>query len=256
MKISAVIITYNEERNISRCLNSIKKVADEIIVVDSFSNDNTILICESFNAEIYQRKFDGYGDQKNYGIEHAAHNYILSLDADEALSHQLQLSILELRQQATNKAAYQFNRRNHIDKKWVNYGVWYPDCKMRLWDKNKGQWNLAFVHEKVDLQPGTKPMLLKGDLFHFTAATFYQLRATNEKYATLGALQLFKNGKKYSFIDTSLRPLFAFFKAYFIKLGFLDGWMGIKLAHENARYTHLKYFRLKSIIKEAKNVNA
>lgn len=252
MKISAVIITYNEANNIARCLNSIKKVADEIIVIDSFSIDNTIEICDSFDAKITQRKFEGYGDQKNYGIGQATNEYILSLDADEELSHQLQLSILNIKQKNEVELAYKFNRRNHIAGKWINYGVWYPDCKMRLWQKEKGLWDNAFVHEKVDLQSGISANLLKGDLNHYTASSFNQLKITNEKYADLSAKQMHANNKKHYVFNISIKPIFAFVKAFIIKRGFLDGWMGFKLAKENMRYTYLKYINLFHLNKSAK----
>jgi len=249
MKISAVIITFNEADNIERCIQSLKKVADEIIVIDSFSNDNTVAICNTYNVRVEQRAFTGYGDQKNYGNSLASNNYILSLDADEALSHQLQLSILKIKEQVTFGNAYKFNRRNHIAGKWVKYGVWYPDCKMRLWQKQIGNWNDALVHEKVWLPPEIKPIWLKGDLLHFTAKSFQQLQLTNNKYAALSANEMLVQNKVPSFLQVSIRPIFAFFKAYILKRGILDGLLGYKLAKENYRYTKLKYQTLKQLTK-------
>lgn len=139
IKLSAVIITYNEEDNIERCLESLEKTADEILVVDSFSSDRTAEICKSKGVEFIQHSFEGHIEQKNYALSRASNDYVLSLDADEALSDKLIQSIRAAKQNwSTN--GYSVNRLTNYCGKWIRHCGWYPDKKIRLWDKRKGTW--------------------------------------------------------------------------------------------------------------------
>jgi len=207
MKISAVIISYNAAKTIGQCLQSLQPVADEIIVIDSFSNDETAQICNNYSAVFIQRKFTGYGDQKNFGIGQAKHSYILSLDADEYLSSSLQASIKNLKQ----------------------------------WNKNIGLWNLAKVHEKVEFNQKVEIEFLKGTIIHQYHHTKKTLIARNNTYARLGAQNLLEAGKKSSRLTIFIKQTFAFIKAYFLKLGFLDFALGFELAKEHSRHVGLKY---------------
>ena len=167
MQISAVIITYNEEENIERCISSIEGIVKEIIVIDSFSSDKTVELAKSKGAIIFQNKFKGYSDQKNFGISKCSSNFILSLDADECLSKNLQISIKNILRD--NKAdAYEMNRKNNYIGQWINYCGWYPDKKVRLFDKNKAKWNDNYVHEKVVLNDGATIGFLNGDILHYS----------------------------------------------------------------------------------------
>jgi glycosyltransferase involved in cell wall biosynthesis len=247
VQISAVIITFNEERNIERCLKSLQGVADEIVVVDSFSNDSTKAICETYQARILEHPFSSYGQQKNYATEQASFRYVLSLDADESLSSALQQAILQVKQN-WSADGYFMNRLTNYCGKWMHH-VWYPDAKLRLWDKAKGGWNDSIVHEKVELKPGSKTHRLKGDLLHFS---FYSLEGyidQQKKYAVMSARALFSHGRRCSRINLIFNPLLNFIKLYFFKGGFLDGYEGYLIARVSAFTVFLKY----SLLREMQN---
>ena len=144
-KISVVIITYNEARNIERCLASVKNIADEIILVDSHSTDGTVAIAESFGAKVLQKEFISYASQKNFANEQTNNRFILSLDADEALSAELSAAIVDCMQHPAHQA-YQLNRRTNYCGTWINYCGWYPDPKIRLFDKNFAKWGGPVLH--------------------------------------------------------------------------------------------------------------
>ena len=167
VNLSAVIITYNEEENIERCISSLKGIAEEIIVVYSFSSDKTVEIAKSNGAIVFQNKFKGYSHQKKFGIYKCSSNYVLSLDADECLSENLQLSINDVKKNYCSDA-YEMNRKNNYQGQWINYCGWYPDKKIRLFDKNKASWNDNYVHEKVVLKDGATTGFLKGDILHYS----------------------------------------------------------------------------------------
>src|SRR6476620_7997347 len=155
IKLSVVIITFNEERNIGRCLKSVKEVADEIVVLDSFSKDKTREICESHGARFIQHAFDGHIQQKNRAITFAAYPHILSLDADEALDETLIDSIKKIKQNFT-KDGYYLNRLTNYCGHWVRHCGWYPDRKLRLADSRKGHWTGVNPHDKYELFEGDK----------------------------------------------------------------------------------------------------
>src|SRR6187402_3943754 len=165
IRISAIIITFNEQENIGRCIDSLLPVADEILVVDSFSTDATKSICIRKGARVIEHKFEGYIEQKNLGIEQATHDYILSIDADEYLSERLTQSILSVKHTATNEA-FQMNRLSSYAGKWISHTDWYPDKKLRLWNRNFGKWGGPNPHEKVILQNSVEVKHIKGDLLH------------------------------------------------------------------------------------------
>lgn len=164
VKLSGVIITYNEERNIERCLESLKGICDEIIVVDSISTDRTKEICLAYGVRFVENPFPGHIEQKNFAMEQASHNYVLSLDADEALSEELRKSIMVIKQNWTSEA-YRFNRFTNYCGQWIKHSGWYPDTKTRIWDRRKGKWGGTNPHDSVLLEANVKPALLKGDLY-------------------------------------------------------------------------------------------
>lgn len=228
-KISATIIAFNEERNIERCLQSLQGVADEIIVVDSFSQDRTVEICEKYQAKVFQHPFEGYGAQKNFAVSKASYDLILSLDADEALSEPLKKSLVEARK---NEAfdAYKINRLNNFCGSWIRRGGWYPDRQLRFWNKNSGIWNDSKVHEKVDLKPGARLGHLEGDLLHYSYYSFDEYIRQMNKYSDLKADELIRRGKKANLFKLIFKPFGKFLTNYFFKLGFLDGYYGFVLA--------------------------
>lgn len=238
MKISAVIITFNEERNIGRCIESIQDVVDEIVVVDSFSTDKTKEICERYNTRFLQHEWIGFGPQKNWGNEQASNDYILSLDADEELSDELKASILSARQKGL-QGCYSLDRLNYYYGKFLKHGLEYPDRKPRLFDRRKVQWNHTPVHEEL-LHTST-PMLLKGYLRHYTYQSIAEHVEKANKYTTLAAQNYLHKGKKPSLIKLLFSPLFTFFKAYILRAGFLDGRHGLVLACLNYYGTFIKY---------------
>jgi glycosyltransferase involved in cell wall biosynthesis len=241
--ISAVIITHNEARNIQRCLASLKSVADEIIVVDSFSTDDTVAICQQEGAIVKQQAWLGFGPQKNYGIQLASHEYILSLDADEALDEELQASILAAKKQGL-QGMYDFTRLNSYYGKFCYHGLEYPDYKIRLFPKSKVRWNDELVHETLQVQPGVAQKRLKGHLLHYTYYTIQEHVTKANKYTNLGAELKFNQGKKVTLFKLMFSPFAGFIQAYILRRGFLDGKHGFIVAAFNAYGTFLKYAKL------------
>lgn len=253
VKISAVIITLNEEKNITRCITSLQNVADEIVVVDSYSTDRTREICQSLNARFIEHTFTGYVEQKNFAVQQATFDYILSLDADEALSDTLQQSILETK---ANWIAdgYRFNRLTSYCGQWIRHCGWYPDTKLRLWDRRKGKWAGYKIHENLSMASGATVRHLPGDLLHYSYYTITQHVVQIDKFTTVMAEEDFKKGKKYFlFFHLVLNPTLFFLKRYFIKLGFLDGYMGYVVCKNGAYYKFLKYAKLRELYQQ-KNI--
>lgn len=234
MTITAVIITKNEEKNIKNCLDSVVKVADEIIVLDSFSTDNTATICEAYpSVRFIQKMWSGYAGSKNFANKQANSDYILSLDADEMLSDELQKSILNIKNSNNLNIAYQFHRLNHIGKKAIHHSGWYPDTKIRLFPRSISYWVGEFVHET--LVTASNIETLKGDLWHFTSNSIEDWYGKQKKYVELGAKELYEQGKYYSSIEVFFKVIFKFLSIYILKLGFLDGLEGFKLALYSAK---------------------
>ncbi|QIQ20260.1 glycosyltransferase family 2 protein [Zophobihabitans entericus] len=250
-KISAVIITLNEEKNIGRCLASLQGIADEIIIVDSFSTDKTEEICQQYGAKFIRQAWLGYGKQKNFAAEQAQYDYILSLDADEALSDELKASILQLKSQSMSEA-YSLNRLTNYCGKWIRHCGWYPDRKIRLWKKGCANWTTPRVHETIKLAPNITPIHLKGDLLHYTYYTIGEHIQIANKYTTLVAEEYADRGRKASFIKIFLNPPFSFFRDYFLRLGILDGYYGFVICAVASFSTFLKYSKLKQVLEQRK----
>jgi glycosyltransferase involved in cell wall biosynthesis len=241
--ITAVIITHNEARNIQRCLASLKTVADEIIVIDSFSTDDTVAICRQEGAIVKQQAWLGFGPQKNVGIKQASHEYILSLDADEALDEELMASILAAKNQGL-QGMYEFTRLNFYYGKFLYHGFEYPDYKIRLFPKGKVRWNDELVHETLQLSPDVTQKRLKGHLLHYTYFTIQEHVAKANKYTDLGAELNYKKGKVASWFKILFGPLATFVQAYIFKRGFLDGGHGFIVAAFHAYGAFMKYTKL------------
>ena len=251
-QVSAVIITYNEERDIERCLKSIEGVADEIIVVDSFSTDKTKEICNKFNVKFYQHPFNGYRDQKNYALALASYEHILSLDADEALSEKLKQSIINVKDN-WDSDGYSFNRLNNYCGAWIHHTSWYPDRKIRLFDSKKGKWGGLNLHETVEMTNGSKVSNLNGDLLHWAYYSYEEHIQKVNNYSTLGAQEYFNAGKKSGPFSAILHSRWAFFKSYFLKRGFLDGYYGFVISNLTAYKIFLKYIKLRKLIDQSKS---
>jgi glycosyltransferase involved in cell wall biosynthesis len=243
IKISVVIITFNEEKNIERCLNSVKDIADEIIVVDSFSTDKTKEICLKYKVLFFEQKFLGHIEQKNFALEKANNNYVLSLDADEELSNKLISEILLIKADFQYDG-YTFNRLTNYCGKWIKHCGWYPDKKLRLWDKSKGCWGGINPHDKVIMQQNSKINCLNLDILHFSFYTLEQHVDQINKFSKIKAEALFRKGKKSGIFKIILSPVFKFLQSYFIKLGFLDGFYGLVVCVNSSHAKFLTYVKL------------
>jgi glycosyltransferase involved in cell wall biosynthesis len=249
-KISAVVITFNEEKNIGRCLKSLQEVADEIIVVDSNSTDRTVVICEGLGVKVITQPFLGYVEQKNFAMQQARFDYVLSLDADEALSEELKNEIIKEKNNLLFDA-YRFNRLNNFFGKWLRHGQWYPDRKTRLWNKNKAQWGGTNPHDQVILPKGATVKTIKKDILHFA---YYQVQDHVDqinKFAKVYAKASFLQGKKVNvLIHVLLSPIFKFIKRYIFKFGFLDGYYGFIACYNAAILNYYKYIYLRELNKK------
>jgi len=242
-RLSVVIITYNEEKNIERCLDSVKDIADDIIVVDSFSTDKTQQICLSKGVCFIKHKFEGYIEQKNFANAQAKYQHILSLDADEAISNELRKSILSVKNNWLYDG-YTMNRFTNYCGKWIKHCGWYPDKKLRLFDKTKGKWTGLKIHEKVELMPKSAISFLKGDILHYSYYTIASHIAQANKFSDISAKILFSKNKKTSIFKIIFSPVIKFLCDYFLKLGFLDGFYGFVICKISAHANFLKYCKL------------
>ena len=239
-KLSAVIITFNEERNIQRCIESLLPVADEIIVVDSFSTDRTEEICKLYGIKFFQNVFEGHIEQKNIALLKANHDWILSIDADEALSETLQKAIKKSLE-APQFDAFAMNRLTNYCGKWVKYCGWYPDTKVRLVKKNKAHWTGTNPHDKLELKEKSQVCSLQGDLLHYSYYTKEDHFKQIEYFGNISAKELFLKGKNISVFLLYLKVITQFFKSYFVKMGFLDGKTGWLISSRSAYATLRKY---------------
>ena len=245
--ISVVIITYNEQQNIARCLDSVLAIANDIVVVDSFSEDKTAQICQSYpQVRFVQHVFEGHIEQKNYAITQAKYPHILSLDADECLSEQLIQSIQQVKQQFT-ATGYYLNRLNNYCGTWIRHGDWYPDRKLRLWDSRCGKWGGSNPHDKFELQANSSSAQLKGNLLHYSFSSIAQHIEQINKFSGIAAKQLHQKGKQATCYHLLVKPWFKFFKSYILRLGFLDGYYGYVVCRNSAHALFLRYAKLKEM---------
>lgn len=247
IQISAVVITYNEENNIERCLDSLAGIADEIVVIDSFSTDRTVEICRSRDIGFRQHRFEGHIEQKNFAVTCAKNDYILSLDADEALSAMLKQSILAAKVNWLYDG-YSVNRLTEYCGKWIRHSGWYPDKKLRLWDRRKGRWGGVNPHDHVIMDKNCRIGHLRGDLFHYSYPTIKHHVSQINSFSDIAARAAYQKGRRSNLLfDIILNPIFAFIKKYFLKLGFLDGYEGFIISVSTAYGKFLKYIKLKEM---------
>ena len=245
ISLSVVIITFNEERNLGRCLESIKDIADEIVIVDSNSTDRTLEIAKAYNAVVFQHPFVGYGEQKNYATSVASNDWIISLDADEALTPELTRSIAEFKKNPTY-SVYQVSRLTNYCGKWIKHCGWYPDKQTRIYNRTKGKWIERKVHEFWHLDdPNGHVGSLKGDLLHYSFTTINEHLKKIEKYSELAAREAVENGKNANMFMIYFSPKWHFINEYFFKLGFLDGFYGYTICRLSVYATFLKYSKIK-----------
>jgi glycosyltransferase involved in cell wall biosynthesis len=238
MKITATIITLNEERNIVRAIESLP-CADEILVVDSGSTDRTIELAEKLGVRVIEAGWLGYAAQKNWAAEQAAFDWILSIDADEAVSQALEAEILSLKKSGVRHDAYTMPRLARYLGRWIYHSGWYPDRKIRLYHRDKATWVGEFVHESVHVRGRLGH--LEGNILHFTCDSLSEHLRTLDRYTTLAAQEIAARKVKVPLWRLIVDPCWTFVKTYFIRRGFLDGFEGLTIAYMAAFYTFLKY---------------
>jgi len=243
MSLSAVVITLNEEQAIGRCLDSLRKVAEETVVVDSHSSDGTCAVAKEKGAKVLTHPFQGHIQQKNWAKEQAQHDYVLSLDADESLSNALSESILEVKKKNFQADGYTFNRLNFYCGRAVKTCGWYPDKKLRLWNRKKGEWRGRNPHDKFEMTPGARIEHLSGDILHDTYPTHESFLAQVDKFATISAQELQAEHALFLFVKMLVSPPFKFLKNYLVKRGFTDGATGLTICYHQSREVLLKYSR-------------
>jgi len=241
--ISAVIITYNEEKNIARCIESVSRVADEILVVDTFSTDATESISKNLGATFIQHAFEGHIEQKNFALSQAKHDYILSLDADEALSAELEASIAAIKKDWKHDG-HECNRLTSYCGQWIRHSGWYPDPKIRLFDRKKASWGGINPHDRIIMAPDATTRHIPGDILHYTFNSVAEHVAQVNKFSEIKAEGLFKKGENISPLRLVVEPLFKFFKSYVLQAGFLDGWYGLIISVNSAHAIFLRYAKL------------
>ncbi len=251
MQISAVIITFNEEDSIASCIESIEEVCEEIIIVDSLSTDKTVEIAKQYpKVKTYSQKWLGYIEQKNYANSLTSYNTILSIDADELLSKELKESIKEIKKlEEDSFKVYEVSRLTNYCGSWIKHCGWYPDKKIRIFDKRSVKWQGELVHETLFLPENTQIITLKGDLLHYSYKSSTSHIERINKYSSLTAKEAFNRGKKSSIFDIWFRPKWRFFRDYVIKAGFLDGYAGYQVCKMSAYITFAKYIKLREYVK-------
>ncbi len=238
IKISATIITFNEERNIARAIESLR-CCDEIIVVDSGSNDRTIELATNLGARVVDNPFSGYASQKNFASEQAANDWILSIDADESVSEALEGEIWHIKKNGTEVDAYTVPRLAQYLGRWILHSGWYPDRKVRLFNRRRARWAGDYVHESV--QVDGRVGHLKSNLLHFTCSSLSEHLKTMDQYTTLAAEQIVAQKKPIGLRRLLVEPVWTFIQTYFFKRGYLDGTEGLAIAYMAAMYNFVKY---------------
>lgn len=244
--LSVVIITFNEEANIARCLEAVRGIADEVVVIDSFSTDRTVEICRKHGAQVVQHAFAGYVQQKNFATAQAQHDYVLQLDADEVLTEELRQSILAAKQNWRG-SGYTMARLTNYCGTWVRHGGWYPDRKLRLYDRRQGQWMGLLLHERYEVSSGEPVGMLAGDALHYSYNSVEQHVAQLNRFTSIAAEELWIRGKRnVSLFQLVVKPWWKFAHGYFFRLGMLDGFAGLSIATISAWGVFLKFAKLKT----------
>jgi glycosyltransferase involved in cell wall biosynthesis len=241
--ISVIIITLNEEKNITRCISSVKQFADEVIVVDGGSKDATIELAENLGATVYQNPFSFFITQIRFATQKTTHDYVFCLDADEVVDEELLKHILEIKE-TLHAVAYSMNRLNNYCGQFIRHGAWYPDRKIRLFNKTLCEWGGFEPHYQIVFKGNAKVAHLRGHLLHYSYRTVADHHIRNERFSTLTANDLFQKNVQTNSIKLYTHPAWAFIHSYFIKMGFLDGRLGFTISKNIAQLSYLKHFKL------------
>ncbi|MBN1221865.1 MAG: glycosyltransferase family 2 protein [Candidatus Aminicenantes bacterium] len=252
MEISVVIITYNEERRLEAALKSVTGIASEIIVVDRYSTDDTVKIAERFTDRVYKREWTNFADQKNFGNSQAGNSWILSLDADERLSPELQDEILRLKSEEPDCAAFSMPRQSFYLGRWIRHSGWYPDRKTRLFHRDKAHWAGQYVHEALVVDGEIKK--LKGVLHHFTYTNIHDHIKRINTFSDLGAQKLYAQKQKCRWYHLALMPFLLFMKSYFWRGGIWDGFAGFVISVLHGYSIFVRYAKLREIWKKGEKI--
>ena len=245
--ISVVIIAKNEERNIGRCLDSVRAVADDVVVVDSGSTDATEAICRARGARVVHHPFEGHVQQKNWAVTQAKYPHVLSLDADEALSDELARSIAAAKADWRHDGWW-MNRLTNYCGAWVRHCGWYPDPKLRLWDTRRGEWRGTNPHDHFEMLDERAPTgRLAGDLLHYSYYTVEEHHRQMEYFADIAARAMHAEGRRASPLRPPVATLARFVRNYVLRRGFLDGVTGLTVCRIDAWGAGLKYTRLRQL---------
>ena len=243
IKISVAIITFNEESHIRRTLESVRPFADQVLVVDSHSQDDTVAISRQMGAEVMERAFEGYIEQKNFALDQCRYNYVFSLDGDEVVGPELCQSILSVKSQ-WDGSGYSLNRCTHYVDQWIRHCGWYPDKKIRLVDRRYARWSGVNPHDTLQLNEDAGPIHLNGDLLHYSYSSISDhVRQTNQ-FTTISARAHFQKGIRSNLFKIITRPILKFLRDYFWKRGFLDGYYGFVICSINSLSSFLKYVKI------------
>ncbi len=244
--LSVVVMTYNEEKNIATCLLSVQGLSDDVLVLDSYSTDATCDIARSLGARVEQFPFDTYAGQRRRMIQMAKHDWILTLDADEYLSPELRKSVAE--SSAHNWFdGYTSNRKSRIGSKWLNHGSWYPDRKIRMFDRKKVSLEGIDVHESLEPHADAHIGHLEGDLMHHADDNIHTRYEKVNKYSSRAAEGLYHQGIKTNFLKICCKPIIRFLSVYIIRKGMLDGYYGYVVAKSEAHYVWLREIKLEEL---------
>jgi len=245
-RLSVVIVCKNGAKVISETIKSFAGLTDDILIYDNGSTDGTQGIVKRSEAKLVEGNWGGFGKTKNKANELAKHDWILSLDADEAIDDELKRNLLQL-DLGNDMKVYEFRFKNFLGNTWLRFGEWGNDKHIRLFNRQKIKWDNAEVHESLLLPNETEKTMVPGYVLHKTAATIKEYEEKMKNYAALNARKYFKQGKTTGEFKIFFSAFFSFIKNYFFKLGFLDGVTGFHCAKINAGYTFLKYKKLKEL---------
>lgn len=243
----------NEEKYIGQCIESLQQVADEVLVVDSCSSDRTPEICRSMGARLITQPFLGYIEQKNFAMEKAAYDHILSLDADEMLSDELIASIKEVKSN-WKQDGYRFNRLNRFCGKWLRFTNHYPDRKLRLWDRRKGRWGGMNPHDRVVMKEGSSIARLRGDILHYMCDSHEESLDTINRFSTIAAREAHARGESCPAFKVFYKTIWRFLQHFVVKGGFMLGYTGFVVSYQDAFHCFQKYVKLRHLILQGKEV--
>jgi glycosyltransferase involved in cell wall biosynthesis len=241
-KISACIISFNEEKKIEACIESLLPVVDEVVVVDSLSSDKTVELAEKYTDKIFHQKFLGHVEQKNLAVSRAQHDWILSLDCDERLTPELQQSILAIKEQLEKHDAYRMARKTFYVYRWLNY-CWYPDRKTRLFNKSSARWGGVNPHDRVETD-GSDVVELAGDIEHYSFDSISAHLKTMDSFTEIGAREIIKKNKPVNIFTPLVHAAWTFFRLYILRRGFMDGFAGFVVSLLSFMHVFVKYSKV------------